>query len=181
MKTHIKPKTTVHLSDQETEKIYRIRQCLYWEMDFISRCRERKKEEIGLCNLPYQTLSEEKKLLDLAYELYNDMEDSNTAYNVTLDLVIDEIEHWIRDNQIGVTAESGENPRVVIIIEDGIISTVLASSPGIQIDIIELDRNYVDSELRSSTYDAILKEPDLQNCSYSLHVPGYAQETEVDE
>ena len=130
---------------------------------------------------PYKTLPEEKKLLALAYELYNDMEDSNTAYNVTLDLVIDEIEHWIRDNQIGVTAESGENPRVVIIIEDGIISTVLASSPGIQIDIIELDRNYVDSELRSSTYDAILKEPDLQNCSYSLHVPGYAQETEVDE
>ena len=181
MTTHMELKTAAHLSDQETEKIYRIRQCLYWEMDFISRCRERKKEEIGLCNLPYQTLSEEKKLLDLAYELYNDMEDSNTAYNVTLDLVIDEIEHWIRDNQIGVTAESGENPRVVIIIEDGIISTVLASSPGIQIDIIELDRNYVDSELRSSTYDAILKEPDLQNCSYSLHVPGYAQETEVDE
>ena len=181
MTTHMELKTATHLSDQEMEKIYRIRQCLYWEMDFISRCRERKKEGIGLCNLPYQTLSEEKKLLDLAYELYNDMEDSNTAYNVTLDLVIDEIEHWIRDNQIGVTAESGENPRVVIIIEDGIISTVLASSPGIQIDIIELDRNYVDSELRSSTYDAILKEPDLQNCSYSLHVPGYAQETEVDE
>ena len=142
MTTHMELKTAAHLSDQETEKIYRIRQCLYWKMDFISRCRERKKEEIGLCNLPYQTLSEEKKLLDLAYELYNDMEDSNTAYNVTLDLVIDEIEHWIRDNQIGVTAESGENPRVVIIIEDGIISTVLASSPGIQIDIIELDRNY---------------------------------------
>ena len=181
MTTHMERKTTARLSDKEMEKIYRIRQRFYWEMDFISRCRERKKEGIGLCNLPYQTLSEEKKLLDLAYELYNDMEDSNTAYNVTLDLVIDEIEHWIRDNQIGVTAESGENPRVVIIIEDGIISTVLASSPGIQIDIIELDRNYVDSELRSSTYDAILKEPDLQNCSYSLHVPGYAQETEVDE
>ncbi len=163
------------------EDIYRIQQRLYWETDFINRCEDRKQEGTGLCNLPYKTLPEEKKLLALAYELYNDMEDSNTAYNVTLDLVIDEIEHWIRDNQIGVTAESGENPRVVIIIEDGIISTVLASSPGIQIDIIELDRNYVDSELRSSTYDAILKEPDLQNCSYSLHVPGYAQETEVDE
>ena len=163
------------------EDIYRIQQRLYWETDFINRCEDRKQEGTGLCNLPYKTLPEEKKLLALAYELYNDMEDSNTAYNVTLDLVIDEIEHRIRDNQIGVTAESGENPRVVIIIEDGIISTVLASSPGIQIDIIELDRNYVDSELRSSTYDAILKEPDLQNCSYSLHVPGYAQETEVDE
>lgn len=163
------------------EKIYRIRQRLYWETDFIDRCEERKQEETGLCNLPYETLPEAKKLLALAYELYNDMEDSNTAYNVTLDLVIDEIERRIRDNQIGATAESGENPQVVIIIEDGIISTVLASSSGIQIDIIELDRNYVDSELRSSTYDAILKEPDLQNCSYSLHVPGYAQETEVDE
>ena len=181
MKTYIKPKTTIHLSDQEMEDIYRIQQRLYWETDFINRCEDRKQEGTGLCNLPYKTLPEEKKLLALAYELYNDMEDSNTAYNVTRDLVIDEIEHWIRDNQIGVTAESGENPRVVIIIEDGIISTVLASSPGIQIDIIELDRNYVDSELRSSTYDAILKEPDLQNCSYSLHVPGYAQETEVDE
>ena len=142
MKTYIKPKTTIHLSDQEMEDIYRIQQRLYWETDFINRCEDRKQEGTGLCNLPYKTLPEEKKLLALAYELYNDMEDSNTAYNVTLDLVIDEIEHWIRDNQIGVTAESGENPRVVIIIEDGIISTVLASSPGIQIDIIELDRNY---------------------------------------
>ena len=97
MTTHMELKTATHLSDQEMEKIYRIRQCLYWEMDFISRCRERKLEEIGLCNLPYQTLSEEKKLLDLAYELYNDMEDSNTAYNVTLDLVIDEIERRIKD------------------------------------------------------------------------------------
>ena len=104
-----------------------------------------------------------------------------SAYSVTLDLVIDEIERRIRDNQIGATAESDGNPRVVIIIEDGIISTVLASAPGVQIDIIELDRNYADSKLRSSTYDAILKEPGLQNCNYSLHVPGYAQETEVDE
>ena len=182
MTTHMELKTAAHLSDQETEKIYRIRQCLYWEMDFISRCRERKKEGIGLCNLPYQTLSEEKKLLDLAYELYNDMEDSNTAYNVTLDLVIDAIEHRIQDIQIVTATEPNENPRAVIIIEDGIVSTVLASDPDIQIDIIELDRNYADSELRSSTYDAALKEPGLQNYSYSLHVPGYEQEmgSEVD-
>ena len=80
------------------EKIYRIRQRLYWETDFIDRCEERKQEETGLCNLPYETLPEAKKLLALAYELYNDMEDSNTAYNVTLDLVIDEIEKYIKDN-----------------------------------------------------------------------------------
>ena len=87
MTTHMERKTTARLSDKEMEKIYRIRQRFYWEIDFISRCRERKLEEIGLCNLPYQTLPEEKKLLDLAYELYNDMEDSNTAYNVTLDQI----------------------------------------------------------------------------------------------
>ena len=183
MTTHMERKTTARLSDKEMEKIYRIRQRFYWEMDFISRCRERKLEEIGLCNLPYQTLPEEKKLLDLAYELYNNMEDSNTAYNVTLDLVIDEIERRIQDNRIATALEPAGNPRIVIIIEDGIVSTVLASDPDIQIDIIELDRNYADSELRSSTYDAALKEPGLQNCSYSLHVPGYEQEmeTEVDE
>ena len=183
MTTHMERKTTARLSDKEMEKIYRIRQRFYWEMDFISRCRERKLEEIGLCNLPYQTLPEEKKLLDLAYELYNNMEDSNTAYNVTLDLAIGEIERRIQDNRIVTASEPSGNPRIVIIIEDGIVSTVLASDPDIQIDIIELDQNYADSELRSSTYDAALKEPGLQNCSYSRHVPGFEQEmeTEVEE
>ena len=95
MKTHIAPKTTIHLSGQEMEDIYRIQQRLYWETDFISRCEERKQEGTGLCNLPYKTLPDEKKLLNLAYELYSNKEDSNTAYNVTLDLVIDEIERWI--------------------------------------------------------------------------------------
>ncbi len=182
MITHIELKTTPHLPDQEMEKIYRIRQRFYWETDFISRCRERKLEGTGLCNLPYQTLTEEKNLLDLAYELYNNMEDSNTAYNVTLDLVIDAIEHRIQDNQIVTATEPNENPRAVIIIEDGIVSTVLASDSDIQIDIIELDRNYADSELRTSTYDTVLKEPDLQNCRYSLHVPSYEQKmgSEVD-
>lgn len=183
MTTQMERKTTARLSDKEMEKIYRIRQRFYWEIDFINRCNDRKWTEIGLCNLPYRKLPDEKKLLDLAYELYNDMEDSNTAYNVTLDLVIDEIEHRIQDNRIITAVDPGGNPRVVIVIEDGIVSTVLASDPDIQIDIIELDRNYADSGLRSSTYDAALKEPGLQNCSYSLHVPGYEQEmeTEVDE
>ena len=183
MTTYMEIERIAHLSAQKIEEIYRIRQRFYWEIDFINRCNDRKWKEIGLCNLPYRKLPDEKKLLDLAYELYNDMEDSNTAYNVTLDLVIDEIEHRIQDNQIITAVEPGGNPRVVIIIEDGIVSTVLASDPDIQIDIIELDRNYADSGLRSSTYDAALKEPGLQNCNYSLHVPGYEQEmkTEVDE
>ncbi|MEY8507200.1 hypothetical protein AALA78_03045 [Lachnospiraceae bacterium 42-17] len=35
-------------------------------------------------------------LLAQAYEIYAKLEDSNTAYNVTLDLVIDEIEQMIK-------------------------------------------------------------------------------------
>lgn len=183
MTTYMEIERIAHLSAQKIEDICHIRQRFYWEIDFINRCNERKWEEIDLCNLPYRKLPDEKKLLDLAYELYNDMEDSNTAYNVTLDLVIDEIERRIQDNRIDTASEPVGNPRVVIIIEDGIVSTALASDPDIQIDIIELDQNYADSELRSSTYDVALKEPGLQNCSYSLHVPGYEQEmeTEVDE
>lgn len=89
-------KTTPYLWEQQMEAIYRIQQRRYWEMDFISRCIERRLEEIGLCNLPYQTLPKEQTLLAQAYELYTKRKDSNTAYNVTLDLVIDEIEQMIK-------------------------------------------------------------------------------------
>lgn len=135
---------------------------------------ERKEEETGLCNLPYDTLEMEKELLDEAYRIYSKKEDANTAYNITLDLVIDELEHRIRDNQF-FTSEPVSNPRVVIVIENGIISTALTTDPDIRIEIIELDKNYADSELCSDTYDAVLREPGLQNCSYSLYIPGYEQ------
>ncbi len=183
MKTHIAPKTTIHLSGQEMEDIYRIQQRLYWETDFISRCEERKQEETGLCNLPYKTLPDEKKLLNLAYKLYNNKEDSNTAYNITLDLVIDEIERWIRDNQIDATAESDGNPRVVVVMEDGIITTVFATDPDIRVNITDLDRNYANTDLRSAAFDALIYNPDLQICDYSTYIPGYELEieTEVDE
>ena len=165
------------------EDIYRIKQRLYWEIDFISRCEERKQEETGLCNLPYETLPKEKKLLALAYELYSDMEDSNTAYNVTLDLVIDEIERRIKNKQIGATAESDVNPRVVVVMEDGIITTVFSTDPDIQINITDLDRNYANTDLRSTAFNALLYDADLQICSYSTYIPGYEpeMESEVDE
>lgn len=97
MNTNTKLKTTAHLSNQEIEEIYRRQLRLYWEIDFINRCIDRRQEESGLCHLPYETLAEEKELLEQAYELYLKREDSNTAYNVTLDLVIDEIEHLIKN------------------------------------------------------------------------------------
>ena len=76
---------------------------------FLLKTRHVQRITAVLKALPYQTLPEEKKLLDLAYELYNNMEDSNTAYNVTLDLVIDETERRIQDNRIATTAEPDGN------------------------------------------------------------------------
>lgn len=105
MNIKTEPEISAHLSKQETETIYRRQQRLYWETDFINRCTDRRQEDTGLCNLPYGTLSEEKELLDLAYEIYTKREDSNTAYNVTLDLVIDEIEQQIKNNTINRKAE----------------------------------------------------------------------------
>lgn len=97
---------TSSLLKQEMHKVYRKMQRLYWKTDFISRCVERRNDEIGLCILPYETLPDEKKLLDLAYEFYTSMEDSNTAYNVTLDLVIDEVERQIKDGSICLVKET---------------------------------------------------------------------------
>ena len=100
MNTNMEPKTTAHLPNQEIEKIYRRQLRFYWEIDFINRCIDRRQDESGFCNLPYETLAKEKALLDKAYEIYNKKEDSNTAYNVTLDLVIDEIEQLIRNAKL---------------------------------------------------------------------------------
>lgn len=96
MNTNMELKTIEHLSDQQTEAIYRRKQRLYWETDFVNRCIDRRLEETGLCNLPYETLPDEQILLAHAYEIYAKLEDCNTAYNVTLDLVIDEIEQMIK-------------------------------------------------------------------------------------
>lgn len=100
MNTNLELKTTARLSNQEIEEIYRRQLRLYWEVDFITRCTDRRQEESGLCNLPYDTLAKEKTLLDKAYEIYNKKEDANTAYNITLDLVIDEIEQLIKNAKI---------------------------------------------------------------------------------
>lgn len=98
MNMNINKNTTNSPVTQEMYKIYYRMQRLYFENDFIERCIERRNEEIGLCVLPYDTLPDERTLLNLAYELYQDMEDSNIAYNATLDLVIDELELRIKNS-----------------------------------------------------------------------------------
>lgn len=85
------------LTPMEIERIYRMQQRNYWQEDLVNRCSDRKMEGQGLCNLP-DTLEDEKDLLDTAYELYCKCRDSNIAYNVTLDAVIDELEQRIAND-----------------------------------------------------------------------------------
>lgn len=89
------------LTQAEIENIYRMQKRAYWEMDFVDRCIDRSLEGVGLCNLPYETLDDERMILDIAYELYCKIEDCNIAYNDTLDVVADEVERYIARTEKG--------------------------------------------------------------------------------
>ena len=69
------------------------------QADFINRCSDRLYNQIGRCNLPYETLSEDRELLNTAYTIYQKIQDCNVAYNDTLDCVIDRIEEMIGEVQ----------------------------------------------------------------------------------
>lgn len=88
------------LTQMEIDAIYRMQQRVYWEADFVNRCIDRRLEGIGICNLPYASLADRKAILDVAYGIYQNIEDCNVAYNDTLDAVIDEIEKRIDSGRI---------------------------------------------------------------------------------
>lgn len=88
------------LSQTEIDRIYYMQHRVYWEADFVNRCIERRVYDIGLCNLPYDSLAYESMILDTAYEVYWEIEDCNVSYNDTLDAVIDEIEQLIANGTI---------------------------------------------------------------------------------
>ena len=48
-----------------------------------------------------------------------------------------------------------DKPKVVIVFEDGITSAAYVSDPEVQIEIVELDRNYLSSEQREQVYTAL--------------------------
>lgn len=81
------------------DHIYETQHRIYWEADFINRCSDRLYNQIGRCNLPYETLSEDRELLNTAYTIYQKIQDCNVAYNDTLDCVIDRIEEMIGEVQ----------------------------------------------------------------------------------
>ena len=146
----------------------------YFECDFINRCSERRLEETGQCNLPYATLPDESALLSKAYELYCKMEDSNVAYNDTLDCVIDEVEAQIQRGTL-ICPSVQSLLRVCIVMEDGIVSAVYSSNPYIQIEITELDKNLASSEQREAVYTALKQDEALSASEYLHSLPGYEE------
>lgn len=76
-------------------------------------CEERRTEETGLCNLPYQTLEHETDILCKAYELYEKQADINVSYRVTMENVIDQIEKQILNGELRPHPEQA--PRVVLV------------------------------------------------------------------
>ena len=143
-----------------------------FENDFINRCTDRLKDEIGMCNLPYSTLPDEKDILCEAYRLFCKAEDCNIPYNDTLDFVIDQIETSIEQGAVhGISPVL--SPKVAIVIEDGILSAAYTTDPQIQIQIVELDKNYASSEERDLIYDTLNQDDTLQLTDYLLSIPGY--------
>lgn len=82
------------LSEQDIDRIYDTQRRAYWEADFVNQCIDRREAGIGLCNLPYESLADEKEILDKAYSLYKKAEDGRVPYLDTLDWVAGQAEQW---------------------------------------------------------------------------------------
>lgn len=156
---------------REAHEIYK-KHCFF--RDFIEHCEDRRQDRIGLCNLPYQTLEHETDILCTAYELYEKHEDSNVSYNVMLESVIDAIEEQIANGELLPHTEP--TPRVVLVIEDGIVTASYANDPAIHPEIIKLDKEYDSTEEREAVYGALEHDPELTECECHITWPGREKE-----
>ena len=168
---------TIHLSQSDIDAIYRKQQRIYWEADFVNRCIDRYQEEIGLCNIPLETIADNVPLLDMAYEIFNKKEDMNIAYIDTLDAVVDEVERWISKEGLPSFSEP-PLARVAVIIDGGIVSRVFSTDSRIQVEITELDDEYASYKECNAAYAAIEADTDLQPSEYELDIPGFVDPTE---
>ena len=167
------------LSLEQLRKAHEIYKRHCFCQDFLEHCVERRQDVIGLCNLPYDTLEEETELLHLAYELYEKWADMNTAYQVTLNCVIDEIEKALGSGTLHLPLDP--TPRVVLVIEDGVITGSFTSEPSVRVEVIELSKEYASSEERDAVYTELESDPELSECDCRVTVPGYEDETESGE
>ena len=72
--------------------------------DFVERYIDRFDQEIGLCNLPVDTLENETQLLAAAYKLYQELQDCNCTFNDTLNTIFNKIELMVQQNAIALQA-----------------------------------------------------------------------------
>lgn len=124
-------------------------------------------------------MEEETELLHLAYELYEKRADMNTAYLVTLNCVIDEIEKALGNGTLHLPLDP--TPRVMLVIEDGVITGSYTSEPEIRVEVIELSKEYASSEERDAVYAELESDPELSECDCRIKVPGYEDEIESRE
>lgn len=169
----------IPLKRSEVSKAHEI--CLRdnFKQDFVNRYRERCMDRIGLCNLPTDHIEEQQDIFEQAYTCYQDILDCNVAYNDTLDTVIDIIEKRMKNGEITLIPQDGKS-RIAIVIEDGIISAAYSSLKDIDLEIVELDKNYATSEQRNAVYDSYCKDPSLSPCEYCIQVPGYVETIELE-
>ena len=156
---------------RQAHEIYK-KHCFF--QDFIGQCEDRRQDRIGLCNLPYQTLEHETDILCTAYELYEKLEDSNVSYHVTMENVIDAIEKQILNGELRLHTEPA--PRVVLVMEDGIVTASYTNTPFIQAEVIKLDKEYDSGEEREAVYGALKHDPELTECECHITWPGREKE-----
>ena len=156
---------------RQAHEIYK-KHCFF--QDFIGQCEDRRQDRIGLCNLPYQTLEHETDILCTAYELYEKLEDSNVSYHVTMENVIDEIEKQILNGELRPHPEPV--PRVVLVMEDGIVTASYTNASSIQAEVIKLDKEYDSTEEREAVYASLDHDPELCKCECHITWPGYEGE-----
>ena len=79
------------------EQAYEIMKYQAFADDFVERYIDRYDQEIGLCNLPVDTL-------EAAYKLYQELQDCNCTFNDTLNTIFNKIELMVQQNAIALQA-----------------------------------------------------------------------------
>ena len=88
--------------------------------------------------------------------------------------VIDAIEKQIANGELLPHTEP--TPRVVLVIEDGIVTASYTNTPSIQAEVIKLDKEYDSSDEREAAYAALDHDPELTECECHITWPGREKE-----
>ncbi len=125
------------------EEAYSIQKRRYFEADFCSFVMERN-ERSEPCLIPSDTVADDKKLLDKAFEIFEMLENSNVAFNKTMKETISKIEDMIRKGEI--VPIRPEEVMVDIIIDDDEIVAAYATNPNIKLCVTDLSSAFLSDE-----------------------------------